>query len=464
MKSLKIDVCTVCLISLVSLASLANFSDADDWPRWMGLKYDGVWHETGMIDKFPEAGPNVLWRQKIGAGYAGSAIVGDHVFVMDRTKDEAGKGIETENNIRAAGQIAGGERVRCLNIKTGEEVWSVQYDCPYKIAYPTGPRCTPTVDGDHVYTLGAMGHLKCLTKDKGDVVWEKLLTKEYSAKPPLWGFASHPYVDREQLIVPVGGEGSGLVSFDKHTGKENWKSVTTNDVGYAPVVIYVPATANGIRQLIFWHGKGISSLNPRDGSELWFLKFPEEPNPSIVTIATPVLIKNKLLIAEYYKGAMMLEVGTNPPSVKEIWRNIKTDPKLEKSMNSMMATPVVKDGFAYGVAYNGKGAGVLRCISLETGEMKWTDDMWMGGDKPLMFSNGFITENEDKYFIFNDIGELMIGKFSPDGFDELDRAKLVEPTSGARGRRVVWSHPAYSSGKVVVRNDEEIICVDLKKH
>jgi hypothetical protein len=105
---------------------------------------------------------------------------------------------------------------------------------------------------------------------------------------------------------------------------------------------------------------------------------------------------------------------------------------------------------------------VLRCIELKSGNLKWTDEKWMG-DKPLMFANGFFTPNEEKYFIFNDIGELVIATLSSEGFKELGRAKLLEPTSVARGRDVVWSHPAYSDGKMVVRNDQEIICVDLKK-
>lgn len=449
----------VFLLLVCMWTSLVN---AEDWPRWMGPKYDGVWHETGMIDKFPESGPKVEWRKEFGGGYAGPSVSGGKVFAMDRVED-GGEGATTENAIGKKGKITGGERVVCFDLKSGEELWVHKYEREYKIAYPTGPRCTPTVDGEHVYVLGAMGDLICLTTDKGKVVWQKQLTDEYETKPPFWGYASHPYVDGEKLIVPVGGKGSGLVAFDKKTGKEIWRSVTTKDIAYSPIVIYAPENGDGERQLIFWHGEGITAVNPDDGNELWFTKFPEEANPSIVTIATPVLTGNKLLIAEFYKGALLLEIGSNPPSVKEVWRNFKQDPELKGAMNAMMATPFVEDGLAFGVAYSRSGAGVLRCVEVDTGEVRWTDEKWMGGKKPLMFANGFITKNEDKHFVFNDIGELMIGRFAPDGFEELDRAKLLEPTSVARGRQVVWSHPAYSNGKIIVRNDKEIICVNLKK-
>ncbi|MFK7769556.1 MAG: PQQ-binding-like beta-propeller repeat protein, partial [Mariniblastus sp.] len=180
------------LLTAIAFVSVCQFyigtSMADDWPRWMGPTNDGVFHETGILDKFPENGPNVLWRQEIGAGYAGPAIAAGKVFVMDRTAD-AGKGAAIENDFKKAGKLAGGERVQCLDLKTGETVWEHTYNCPYEIAYPTGPRCTPTVDGEHVYVLGAMGDLKCMTTAKGEIVWEKSLTGEYKTKPPLWGYA-----------------------------------------------------------------------------------------------------------------------------------------------------------------------------------------------------------------------------------------------------------------------------------
>lgn len=446
-------------LGLLIVGVCSTTVSADDWPRWMGAQYDGVWRESGMIDEFPESGPNVLWRQKIGPGYSGPSISAGRVFAMERTKDQ-GIGLKVENKV--PGEMPGGERIRCLDLTSGQEIWSHTYDCPYKIAYPTGPRCTPTVDGSHIYTLGAMGHLKCLSAANGDVVWEKNLTEEYETKPPLWGYASHPFIDGENLIVPVGGKGTALVAFEKTTGKEIWRAVTTNDIGYAPVVIYQPDDADGERQLIFWHGKGVTGLSPDDGAEYWNVKFPEEANQSIVTIATPVLVGNKLLIAEFYKGALLLEVGSNPPSVNEVWRNFKKNPKLDDALNAMMATPVVMDGLAYGIAYNKRGQGVMRCIELDNGNMTWTDEKWMG-EKPLMFANGFITPNGDKQFIFNDIGELVIARLSREGYQELDRAKILEPTSVARGRDVVWSHPAYSDGKMIVRNDEEVVCVDLKK-
>ena len=175
------------------------------WANWMGPNMQGVWRETGVLKKFPEAGPKIRWRSKIGGGYAGPAAVDQQVFLMDRTDDTRGRTVE--NEIRKAGEIPGGERIVCMDVSTGQELWAYGYDCPYRIAYPTGPRCTPVVETDRVYTLGAMGDLVCLERDSGKPVWHKKLTSEFDAKPPVWGFASHPLIRGDQLIVPVGGDG-----------------------------------------------------------------------------------------------------------------------------------------------------------------------------------------------------------------------------------------------------------------
>ncbi len=447
------------------LVLLASFTGgeipADDWPRWMGPTRDGVWHESGIIDHFEESGAKILWRQPIGGGYAGPAIAAGCVFVMDRTADD-GAGGAVENDIRKRGEIPGGERVQCIDATTGQARWQHTYDCPYEIAYPTGPRCTPTVDGNHVYTLGAMGHLICFETASGNIVWERSLTEDYGTRPPPWGYSSHPVVDGDRLIVPVGGDGSGVVAFDKNTGAELWQGVTTMDVAYAPLVFFEPVNGDGQRQLIFWHADGVTSLNPETGTEYWTVKFPEETNPSQTSIATPQIVDDRIFISEFYKGSLLLQVSSEPPAVTELWRSSKIDPKPGTGLNCMMASPVIRGGFAYGIGYDGRGNGILRCIDLESGKPQWTETAWMS-EKPLMFATAFMVQNNGQIWMFNDNGELMITELSPAGFREIDRAPILEPTSTARGRKVVWSHPAFAGGCMVARNDKEIVCVDLRK-
>lgn len=454
------------LLLSVLPALFFSTSLADDWPHWMGPSRDGIWREPNIIREFPEDGLGSVFRRKLGAGYGGPAVANGRLFVMDRTKDE-GVGQSAENNIRDKRAIAGGEQILCLDSKTGESLWRYSYDCPYRIAYPTSPRWTPTVDDELVFTLGAMGDLTCLNVATGSVVWQNKLTESYDTQPPLWGYASHPVVDGNHLLVPVGGNESAVVCFEKNTGRQVWASLTTKDIGYAPLVIAEPASSDGQRQLIFWHAAGVSSLDPATGLEFWSSKFPEQASPSVVTISTPVFNGNRLLITDFYAGALVLDVKSDPPSFTEVWRgNGQEDTKAEPAngmMNCMMSTAVVRNGVAWGVAHSRRGRGVMRCIDLKDGKQRWENETWADGKSSLMFANGFLIENGELTFVFNDLGDLIIARINKDGYEEIDRAHILDPTSVARGRAVVWSAPAFANGCMFVRNDKEIVCVDLKQ-
>src|SRR3954454_14912587 len=147
----RITTCLLCnLLTVIAIA--------DDWPQWMGPSRDDVWRETGVVEKFPEGGPKILWRVPIAGGYSGPAVAGGKVFVTDFGKSAG----EVKNDPMARGDLAGKERVLCLRASDGRELWKHEYDCPYKISYPAGPRTTPAVAGGKVYTLGAEGDLFCL--------------------------------------------------------------------------------------------------------------------------------------------------------------------------------------------------------------------------------------------------------------------------------------------------------------
>jgi len=161
----------------------------DDWPQWLGPKRDGVWRETGIVEKFPKGGPKVLWRTPIGGGYSGPAVAGVRAYITDRL-------LATDAKNPASGftknEIPGKERVLCLDDATGQIIWKHDYDCNYDMQYPAGPRTTPVVDNGKVYTLGAMGDLLCLDTANGKVLWSKNFPKDYNAPVQVWGFAAHP--------------------------------------------------------------------------------------------------------------------------------------------------------------------------------------------------------------------------------------------------------------------------------
>src|SRR5690348_8936887 len=184
---------------------------ADDWPQWMGPRRDDVWREEGILEQFPAKGPPVLWRVPIGGSFSGPAVARDRLFVLDRPA-----ALTNTDALAAAGTApkpVREERVLCLDARNGKALWKHAYPSDYNIGYPEGPRTTPTVSQDRVFTLGAMGDLLCLRVDNGEVIWAHNFPKEYQAKPPAWGWSAHPLLDEDRLICLVGGSNTAVVAF-----------------------------------------------------------------------------------------------------------------------------------------------------------------------------------------------------------------------------------------------------------
>jgi outer membrane protein assembly factor BamB len=440
------------LIPLLLAGGLApSAARADDWPQWLGPRRDGVWRETGVLDHFPKDGPKVLWRAKIGAGYTGPAVAGGRVYVMDRVGTPLAKGAESPGK----GGLPGKERVLCLSAADGKLIWKHEYDCNYKIYYPSGPRTTPVVDGDKIYTLGAMGDLLCLDAASHKVYWSKNLPQEYNTKPPLWGYAAHPLIDGDRLFTLVGGKDHAVVALDKHTGKELWHALTVKEVGYAPPVI---VEAGGKRQLIVFHTEAVSGLDPATGKVYWSQPFPagEVTRPGI-TVSTPQRAGDLLFLTSPHHGSLMLKLAADKPAARVLWQSKETS-SIEKTdaLHSIMGSPILNDGHVYGVCIFGE----LRCLKAATGKRVWQTYAATAGKKAA-FATAFLVRQGDRFWIFNDVGDLILARLTPKGYEELSRAHLLEPTLLSRGRDVVWSHPAFANRCVYARNDKEIVCVSL---
>jgi outer membrane protein assembly factor BamB len=421
---------------------------ADDWPQWLGSARDSVWRESGIVEKFPTNGPPVLWRAAIGAGYAGPIVAKGRVYVADR---QLAPGVSNPADPFAKVQIRGFERVLCLSEADGQLLWKYEYECPYTISYPSGPRVAPMVSGGKVYALGAEGNLFCLDADNGKVLWSKDFKKDYSIKAPLWGFAGHPLLDGNRLICLVGGQGSTVVAFDKDTGKEIWRALSAEEPGYSSPVIY---QAGGKRQLILWHPEAANSLDPETGAVYWSVPFKSRTG---MTLATPRQLGDYLFFTAFYSGSLMLRLDADKPAATTAWRTLKSNEKDTTHLNAVMCTPFLEDGFIYGVCSYGQ----LRCLKMETGERVWETFKATTSGEPVRWANAFIVKNGNRFFLFNEKGDLIIAKLSPRGYEEISRAHLLTPTSDAAGRAVLWSHPAFANRHAYARNDKEIICVDL---
>jgi outer membrane protein assembly factor BamB len=436
---------SVCL-AVLTWVIVAAVARADDWPQWLGPQRDGVWRETGILDKFPAGGPKVRWRVPVGAGYAGPAVTGDRVYLTDRVLAEGAKNHKEPFPQRPAKSIPGTERILCLSDRDGSLLWKHEYDCPYTISYPIGPRTTPLVRDGKVYTLGAEGNLICLDAAKGKLIWEHDLKKDYKVKAPLWGVSAHPLLDGRKLICLVGGTGTTVVAFDKDTGKELWRALTSKEPGYAPPMIY---EFGGRRQLIVWHAEAVNGLDPDTGKVYW-----TQPVASYMgmSISTPRREGDALFVTAHPKTALLLRPSGDGTAPEVVWRGDK-----ETGFCSVFSTPFAEDGYLYGV----HTGGALCCVKAATGERLWQTFEPTTGGRPAGSAECFLVKNGDRFFVFNEKGDLIIARLTPKGYKEVSRARLLDPTSAAFGRMVLWSHPAFAHRSAYLRNDKELLCVSL---
>lgn len=428
----------------VALALGAGGASAEDWPEWRGRARLGVWNETGILETFPDEGLKVRWRTPIRAGYAGPAVADGRVFVVDA--DRSAQSMEVV------------ERAVALDETSGEILWTHEWSTNYTgltFTWAVGPRATPTVDGDRVYVLGATGDLLCLDVETGGVRWTKKYADDYGAELPVWGMTGAPLVDGDLLICLVGGgPDAKVVAFDKHSGDEVWRALPSDsEPGYSqPIII----EAGGVRQLIIWHPEGVASLDPATGERYW-----EQPVTADygMSVATPVRSGSRLFVSSFYNGAMMLGLDGDRPDATVVWKSSSDSEIMTEALHAVINTPVIQGDYIYGIGSYGQ----LRALNAKTGERVWeTQDVTK---ERARWASGFIVQNGDRYFINNDRGELMIARFSPEGYEEISRTHLIDPTSDPGNRRelktVNFSHPAYANQHVCARNDEEILCASL---
>ena len=425
-----------------------------DWPQWLGAKRDGVWRETGIVEKFPEGGPKLVWKQPIGGGYTGPAVANGKVYVTD-WKLKTGQTKPKSDFDRSKRE--GTESIICLDSATGKELWKHSYECVYDISYSAGPRCTPIVHQGKVYTLGAVGDLYCLDAEKGTVLWEKHFASQYGLKSPLWGWSASPLLDGDKLICVVGGKERVAVAFHKDSGSELWKSLSAAEPGYCPPVIY---TFGGVRQLIIWHPEAVNGLDPESGKVHWSVPFKLQSG-----LAIPMpreLPGDRLFVTAFYNGPMMLKVtGGEKPGAEIVWKGKSNSEVRTDGLHSIMPTPFIVDEHIYGVC----SFGQLRCLKASTGERVWETFQATGVKRQERWANAFLVRHEEtgNYFIFNEKGDLIIARLTPKGYEEISKAHLIEPTQVAMGRDIVWTHPAFAYRCVFVRNDKEIACYSLAK-
>jgi outer membrane protein assembly factor BamB len=412
----------------------ALLAQGADWPQWRGPGRDGVWRETQILKKLPGE-LQARWRAPVGGGYCGPTVAAGRVYVMDRITEPDEK-----------------ERVHCFDWQTGKPVWSHEYACPYrKVQYKAGPRCSVHVAEGLAFSLGTMGHLFCFDAASGKVIWTKDLLKDYGARIPLWGIAAAPVIEGDLLIVPAcGADDAYLVAFDRKSGKERWRALPDQGNYSAPIVIDQAKN----RVLVCWTATRIVGVDPATGKLHWQVPF--KPKHMPLGVATPVLHEGKLFFSGFYDGSLVLELDPKQPSVNVLWKRRGPNEIHTDALHSIISTPLIRDGHVYGV----DSYGQLRCLVLATGKRVWED---LTAVPKSRWATIHFVQNGPRTWMFSERGDLIVAELSPQGYREISRANLIRPTTGQLSRRggVCWTHPAFAYRHVFVRNDEELVCVDL---
>jgi len=422
------------LITVVGLL-LAVPTSGTDWPQWRGPDRDGIWREQGIVEKFETSRLEAQWQAKIANGYSGPTVANGRVYVTDR--------------LASPTQV---ERVHCFDAMTGNKIWSYEYECKYeRVEHRDGPRASVTINEGRAYSLGTMGHFFCFDATNGEILWSKDLNAEYNIRMPLWGISASPLVENDLVIVHIGGKDNAcIVAFDKVTGQEKWRALNDSASYSAPIVI----EQAGKRVLVCWTVERVVGLNPLTGELYWQNPFP--PARVSQNIATPVIENNYLFVSSFFGGSLLLKVNPDKLAVEKIWQRKGPNERNTDSLHCCISTPILQGDYIYGV----DSYGELRCLDLHTGDRIWES---LDAVPKARWANIHMVRHEDKIWMFNERGELIISKLSPNGFHEISRTKLINPTQGQLSQRggVCWSHPAFAYKHVFVRNDETLICADL---
>ncbi len=431
------DGCSRGTMFAIILVCVAECASAEDWPQWRGPNRDGVWNETGLVDRFASEQIALKWRVPLGPGYCGPTVSCGRVFVMDRQTEP------TE-----------AERVLCFDEQTGRRLWVYSYACTYdRVSYTAGPRASVTIVDGRAYALGTMGHLHCLDTETGDVVWRRDLDRDYSIRMPLWGIASAPLVHEGLVITHIGGDdGACVVAFDRLTGEERWRALDDRASYSAPILV-----TRGTRVVVIvWNGDALAALSVTDGKVYWRIAFPPRKMP--IGVPTPVVDDDRIFVSSFYDGSLMAQMGTRPTDARKLWSACGKSERSTRALQCMISTPVMRNGYIYGV----DSYGELRCLEAATGRRIWENQT---ATPRARWSNIHMVVQRDRVWMFNERGELLIAKLSPEGFHEISRTQLIEPTTAQLRQRggVCWSHPAFANRHVFARNDKEMVCANLAR-
>ena len=400
----------IVLVALMTHAALAA-----DWPQFLGPSRDGVYAGNDVAGVWPAVGPRVVWQKDVGQGFSGPAVANGKLILFHRLADR--------------------ETVECLDAATGKRLWVSDYPTHYQddFGFDEGPRATPTIADGRVFTMGAEGALNCWELAGGKNLWAVDTKRDFTAGKGFFGMACSPLVEGNAVILNIGGEhGAGICAFDSATGKLLWKA-TDDEASYSSPVA---ATLHGKRQVLVFTRAGLVSLDPLGGAVLFRFPWRSRMQAS-VNSATPLVIDDQVFLsASYNTGAVLLRITDAGP--QKVWSG-------EDILSNHYATSVYHEGFLYGFDGRQETGPSLRCVELNTGKVRWSQDNFGAGT--LMLAG-------NRLLILTEKGQLISTPATPDAFKPERRAQVLPFDSRA--------YPALADGLYYARSKKTLVCLDLR--
>lgn len=409
----------ICCCLIVQWNGPQTSVHADDWPQFLGPTRNGQSAEKDLIRSFPKDGPKVIWKSTLGVSMSGFAVAGERLLTLfqDDSKQYA----------------------VCLKTQDGSEVWKTELAPLYENGMGNGPRATPSISAGKIMVSTGEGILVALDEVTGRKTWSVNVPESLDTKPSEYGMSCSPLIVDSIVIVHAGAASAAVAGFDLETGKLVWKCGVGN-AGYSSPVLM---TLAGTTQAVSFTASGVVGINPKTGDQLWAFDFPTEYD---CNTANPVqLSPNELLIsAGENHGSVMLKIQPDGKDfrVEEVWSSLGKDSQLRAEWQ----TPVVIDGHLYGLDNSGSAGPItnLVCIRLKDQKTVWQKNR---------FGKSNLIAAEGKLFLTTMEGEVVIVEASPAAFKELGRATVMETTRQA---------PALSNGRLFVRDDKQVICIDVR--
>jgi len=410
---------TYVLTSTLLGIALCSHALGADWPQWLGPHRTGKSPDTGLAKQWPATGPKLAWKTKgVGNGYSTVSVVGDSVFTTGDRGDAS--------------------FIVALNRKDGKEQWATKLG---KAGAPgwggfAGPRATPTVAGDSIFAVNQWGEMICVSAKDGAEKWRKDFGKDFDGPRPEWGFSESPLADGNQVVVTPGGDKGAIVALDKKTGAVLWRTTDFTDPAHYSSII--EAEIGGVKQYVQLTASTLVGVSPKDGKVLW--RAPRKGETAVIT--TPIYDNGYIYVSSGYG------VGCNLFKVSSEGGKFKAEQVYANKIMVNHHGGVIKSGdYVYGYS-DSKG---WTCQNFKSGEAKWQDKDKLGKGS-LVYADGmFILRQEDKQ------GTVALIEASPEGYKEHGRFDQPERTD-----KNSWSHPVVIDGKLYIRDQDLLLCYDLK--